>query len=90
MTKLEYTEKCLVRQIYTDTHYEVWIVKMEDMLVETYGIINRETGVIENLQPNLFNATALAKQFSKWARGEEEEQVDISMMLRGASDAPLN
>ena len=88
MDYLPHANKCLIKRVYTDSHYDVWIVKMEDMLTETYGIVNSETGVIENLQPNLFNAKALAKQFSLWLR-EPDEEYDFSKVLRGP-DAPIN
>jgi hypothetical protein len=87
---LEYTQKVLVSKIHSESFYDVWIVKMPDMDIETYGVVNRETGVIENLQPNIFNAKALAYQFSKWLEGGMEQEIDIAAILKGASDAPLN
>lgn len=87
---LEYTSKYLVHKIHEEAYYDVWIVKMPDMDMETYGIINKQTGVIENLQPNIFNAKALAFQFSKWLEGEHEKDVDVAELLRGAHDSPLN
>ena len=87
---LEHTSKCLVEKIHEESHYDVWVVKMPDMDIETYGVVNKQTGIIENLQPNIFNAKALAFQFSKWLQGESEHNVDIAELLRGANDAPLN
>ena len=87
---LEFTKKCLIDKIHEENHYDVWIVKMPDMEIETYGIVNRVTGVIENLQPNIFNAKALAFQFSKWLDGDKNDLDDVEKILRGVPDAPLN
>ena len=86
---MKYTSECLVSQVFSDSHYDVWVVKMPDMPTETYGIVNKNTGVIENLQPNFFNARALASQFSKWLR--EDGEPDMSDLLRKMStNVPVN
>ena len=70
-----------IRPVFTDSsHYEVWIVHFEDMPTTTYGIINKETQVIENIQPNLSNATTMAKQFSVWLDGSNPNEEALRLL----------
>jgi hypothetical protein len=68
-------------------HYEVWVIQFEDMPAMTYGIVNKNTGVIENIQPVLANAQTLAKQFSKWLDSEDNPD---ELALRLMTTGPLN
>lgn len=64
--------------VHENENYIVRVVHMSDMSFETYGIINKETGVIEQLQPNLYNARYIADQFNKWLTigPDHEDEVD--------------
>lgn len=72
-----------VARIHEEKHYEVWVVKFDDMPAMTYGIINKDTGVIENLQPILSNAKTLAKQFSAWLDGDDPNEMALRLMSSG-------
>lgn len=71
----EFTCKMLVHE---NDNYVVHVVRMPDMSFDTYGIINKETGVVEQLQPNLYNARYIAEQFNKWlvTGPTDEDEVD--------------
>lgn len=85
----EFTEKCLIDLIHSESHYEVWIVKVPDMDVETYGVVNKQTRLIESLQPNIFNAKAIAKKFSEWLN-EDELGTGVADVLRQVTDSTIN
>lgn len=67
--------------IHSERHYEVWSVKFVDMPAMTYGIVNKETRVIENLQPVLPNAKVIAKKFSEWLEGTTPEEDLLKIMV---------
>ncbi len=56
----------LKQTVHDNKNYFVAVVRMPDMSFDTYGIINKETGVVEQLQPNMYNAKYIADQFDKW------------------------
>lgn len=64
--------------VHENEHYTVNVVRMPDMSFDTYGIVNKQTEVIEQLQPNLYNARYIADQFNKWLTvgPTDEEEVD--------------
>jgi hypothetical protein len=72
-----------IRQVHEEQHYTVWIVKFDDMPAMTYGVVNKDTDVIENLQPILYNAKTLAKQFSAWLEGENPSEEALRLMSTG-------
>ena len=61
MTDVQYFDT-----VHSNENYDVRVVRLPDMSFNTYGIVNRSTGVIEQVQPNLYNATYIAEQFNKW------------------------
>jgi hypothetical protein len=75
-----------LRNVHSEKYYEVWVVKFDDMPAFTYAIVNKDTGVIENLQPILANAKTLAKQFSSWLDGENPNEEALRLM----STSPVN
>lgn len=50
--------------------YQVWIIDAEALPHHTYGIVNLDTNVIEDMAPNLFNARNIAKQMDEWMASE--------------------
>jgi hypothetical protein len=52
--------------IYENANYAVHVVRLPDMFFDTYAIINKKYGVIEQIHPNLFNVTKIADQFNDW------------------------
>ncbi len=68
--------------IYENAKYMVQVVKMPDMYFNTYGVVNKETKVIEQIQPILYNAKQIADQLERWiTKGPTEEDVMDSMLL---------
>ena len=62
---------------HENQNYQVQSVRMEDMSFSTYGVVNRVTGVIEQVQPNLYNAKMIADQFNRWLTTGPEDEDDI-------------
>lgn len=68
--------------VYENDKYLVQVVKMPDMYFETYGVVNKDTAVIEQIQPILYNAQQIADQLARWlTRGPSEEDIMDSMLL---------
>ena len=67
--------------IHENDYYTVHVVQMPDMSFATYGIINKETGVIEQLQPNLYNARYIADQFNKWLTTGPTTEDEVDSIL---------
>ena len=76
MTEIDYRSV-----VHTNDNYAVQVVKMPDMAFSTYAVINRETGVIEQLQPNLYNAKYIATQFDKWLTSGPDDDDNIEAIL---------
>ena len=83
------TEAHIKTMVHENQNYFVSVVRMPDMSFDTYGIINKETGVIEQLQPNLYNATYIADQFDKWLvtgpTDEDEVESILAQFSKGGS-----
>lgn len=72
----------LGKVVYENGKFIVQVVKMPDMSFATYGVINKETEVIEQIQPILYNAKHIADQLDRWlTHGPTEEDVMDSMLL---------
>lgn len=68
--------------VYENDKYLVQVVKMPDMYFETYGVVNKDTAVIEQIQPILYNAQQIADQLARWlTKGPSEEDIMDSMLL---------
>lgn len=67
--------------VHDNQTYFVAVVRMPDMSFDTYGIINKETGVIEQLQPNLYNARYIADQFNKWLTTGPTDEDEVDSVL---------
>lgn len=75
------------KTVYDNGTYRVQVVKMPDMHFETYGVINNDTKVIEQLQPILWNAQHIADQLSRWLKeGPNAGDVMDSMLLKYGAD----
>jgi hypothetical protein len=68
-------------KVHENEYYSVFVTRMPDMSFDTYGIVNRETGVIEQLQPNLYNARYIANQFNKWLTVGPSDEDEVSDVL---------
>ena len=68
-------------QVHENEHYAVFVTRMPDMTFDTYGIVNKETGVIEQLQPNLYNARYIADQFNKWLLTGPTDDDEVESIL---------
>ena len=72
----------VLKQVVHETeHYTVCVARLPDMYFDTYAIVNKGTGVIEQIHPNLYNARYIAEQFNRWLiQGpSKEEELDIIM-----------
>ena len=67
--------------VHENQSYFVAVVRMPDMTFDTYGIVNKETGVIEQLQPNLYNARYIADQFNKWLTSGPSDEDEVESIL---------
>ena len=67
--------------VHENGNYFVAVVRMPDMSFDTYGIVNKETGVIEQLQPNLYNARYIADQFDKWLTSGPTDEDEVESIL---------
>lgn len=78
--------------VYENDKYLVQVVKMPDMYFETYGVVNKDTAVIEQIQPILYNAQQIADQLARWlTKGPSEEDIMDSMLLNmGMSSGRAN
>ena len=74
-------EATLKQMVHDNQNYFVAVVRMPDMSFDTYGIINKETGVIEQLQPNLYNARYIADQFNKWLTSGPTDDDEVESIL---------
>lgn len=86
--------KLLGDPLHSNENYMVVVVRMPDMDFDTYGIINKETLVLEQIQPNLYNAKFIADQFNKWLlegpSGDEETDVSAFLELFGGNRGKAN
>ena len=81
----------LKQTVHENQFYFVAVVRMPDMSFDTYGIINKETGVVEQLQPNLYNAKYIADQFNKWlATGPTDEDEVESILAQYSNTGKVN
>jgi hypothetical protein len=65
--------------VYENSKYTVNIIRVPDMYFDTYGVINKDTKVIEQIHPNLYNARKIADQFDKWLlTGPDADDEEIS------------
>lgn len=67
--------------VHENAQYIVHVARMPDMTFDTYAVVNKRTGVIEQLQPNLYNATLIADQFSKWLTEGPSEEEEVAATL---------
>ncbi len=75
MNNQEMTIKALV---YENELYEVRVVRVPDMFFDTYAIINKRTGVPEQIHPNQYNAMKISDQFERWLKnGADESDAEI-------------
>lgn len=70
-------------KVYENETYTVHIVRIPDMFFDTYGIINRKTGVIEQVHPNMFNVCKIADQFDRWLREGADDDDAEGFVLSG-------
>lgn len=68
-------------QIYENVHYRVHVVRVPDMFFDTYAVINRSTGVVEQIHPNQFNVVKIADQFSRWLTHGPDEVDEQNSLL---------
>lgn len=81
-----HNDPVIKQAVHGNETYSVNVVRMPDMTFDTYGIINRETGVIEQIQPNLYNAKYIADQFDKWLRVGPSSEDEVDALLRSMMD----
>jgi hypothetical protein len=81
----------LKQTVHDNKNYFVAVVRMPDMSFDTYGIINKETGVVEQLQPNMYNAKYIADQFDKWLTiGPTDEDEVESILAQFSGNGKVN
>ncbi len=81
----------LKQTVHDNKNYFVAVVRMPDMSFDTYGIVNKETGVVEQLQPNLYNAKYIADQFDKWLTiGPTDDDEVESILAQFSGNGKVN
>ena len=76
MSKIEYG-----MYVYSNENYSVRVVKMPEMDFSTYGVINKKTDVIEQLQPILYNAQYIADQLNRWLIHGPSSEDEVDSMV---------
>lgn len=71
--------------LYTTSHYEVKVVYDPKHEIDSYGVINKESGVIENFVSNLTMAKIVADSVTAAAT---MPQADSGSASTGATPAP--
>jgi hypothetical protein len=73
-------------RLYENTNYAVHIVRVPDMHFDTYAVINKGTGVIEQIHPNRYNIEKIADQFDQWLVSGPSPQDDVAAFLEQFGD----
>lgn len=60
------TEIINVLEQYSTGMYALCTIRIPDFPFKAYGVFNKDTGLCEAVQPILYNAATLVKQFTEW------------------------
>jgi hypothetical protein len=87
--KMEKTRTKILGEISNHGVYSVHIISLAEIPHDTYGIVNKETGIIEHVEQNLHNAQSIAKQMGRWLSDSRNPDAQVDEGLR-ALDSPYN
>lgn len=75
------TEVIIKDEIHENANYRVNVVRIPDMFFDTYAVINKGTGVIEQIHPNIYNVCKIADQFDRWIEVGPDDEDEVGYLL---------
>ena len=58
------------QKVYDKGLYAVHVIKLDDSPGDCYGVVNKEFGIVENVQNILPNARDMCDKMNEWLEGQ--------------------